>query len=670
MVFIPKGSQLFDQLPPEFESFFPSEQSLLDGKLASVLARAGGTTGADLLTKIQAETVTQGLQLVMREKATLAGDFLSANMPQLVSFTKDQFGLEVPQGLFASVPFPATILEDPLLNAMAGVGLNLALNAISAVPIVGKIIALVVNIGMALAKLFGAQEDDPEVPPLLLPWTKYQRDPDEELVNTGLKTAAAKVDWTHIWLPGLGGTWSYERAADTQGKELPGARVYAALSGKSVGWAKGTGLGAIPNTLRVAGPVQTIVDTRLRDLGYAGDRESGALWQKQQRFILRGDDRKTAEGLGTYNELEVPPTIIDTGAFFPAFAGIAGQLWQQVQQRGNPDMFKVRAFDVRDAWEDYWGAFFEDGFNHLRNLSIKKSADDNLSHWLWAALTPYICVVTQNGKKVVLGMRGINRPHPGPLVTPDIFTDGPGPRWLRTNSLYAEFEDGEQAEGPGDMAVQAYDGTIVSPARLNGKSGALTVKGTRWPTGEESMSLYQRPDKAIITPACNALRRAQMRSLEASLVCAYVRPDPTKGPLGESLPAYAAFTKDQELRDRCREVRELLLAHDSRHDVALDDVDAIDPAFAARLRKAGVTGKKPPKKKASGKPLVTPSGKDEPAQEPADGLAFDEQRLGRPQRRGRATGPSRLAKGLAIGAGVAVAGAAGTALVMSRRTTT
>ena len=51
MAFIPKGSQIFDQLPSQFESFFPSEQSFADGKLASVLARAGGK-GVDLLTRV------------------------------------------------------------------------------------------------------------------------------------------------------------------------------------------------------------------------------------------------------------------------------------------------------------------------------------------------------------------------------------------------------------------------------------------------------------------------------------------------------------------------------------------------------------------------------------------------------------------------------------------
>jgi len=662
MAFIPKGSPIFDQLPSQFQSYFPSEQSLLDNKLASVLERAGGKN-AELLTRVQAETITQGLQLVQQQKAILVGDFLTTSMPQLVGFARDQWGQKVPTGLFASVPFPTSALEAPLLDAMAGVGLNLALDAISAVPIAGKIIALVVNIGMALARLFGAQEADPEVPPLLVPWARYARDPDEDLVNKGLiMTTAGRVDWTHVWLPGLGGAWSFERAADSGGKEMPGARVFAPLDGKKVGWSKGVGLGAIPNTLRVAGPVQTIVDNRLRDLGYAGDRAARAEWERRQRFILRGDDRPTAEGNGVYNELARPPSIIDTGAFYPAFAGIAGQLWQQVQQRGNPDMFKVQASVVRDAWQDYWGAFFEDGFGLLDTLRNKKSTDDQ-AHWLWAALTPYICVIQQNGRRVTLGMANIDRPHPGPLVTSKIFSRGPGSPELNTPALYAETQDGRQLAGPGDMAVRSWDGRIISPARMSGFKDGSDARAVPWPAGEERMSYYKPPDQAIITPACDALRRAQMRSLETTLVCAYVRPDEARG-----LPAYAAFVKDAALRDRCRALREALLKHEARFSVSLADVDAVDPEYAARLRKSGVTGLVGGGLKLSGgqaPPLVEkPSGRDEPAIPPADGLAFDE--LRRPRRVGRPDPRSKLVKGLAVGAGVAAASAGILAFVRSR----
>jgi hypothetical protein len=60
------------------------------------------------------------------------------------------------------------------------------------------------------------------------------------------------------------------------------------------------------------------------------------------------------------------------------------------------------------------------------------------------------------------------------------------------------------------------------------------------------------------------------------------------------MPAYAAFTgKGTALRDRCLAVRALLLKHEARFEVDLADVDAVDPAYAALLRKAGVGKARP-----------------------------------------------------------------------------
>jgi len=657
MVFIPKGSQIFDQLPSQFESFFPSEQSLADGKMASVLARAGGS-GQGLLTRVQAETITQGLQLVQQAKAVLVGDFLSAKLPQLVSFTQDSWGQKIPQGLFASVPFPNAMTEDPILGAMADVGLKTALSAISAVPIVGRIAGLIVNVGMALARLFAAREVDVELPPLLLPWTRYGRDKDEDLVNKGLiLSTAGGVDWTSVWLPGLGGTWTFARASDEQGKEIPGARVYAPLVGKEVGWSRGSGLGAIPNTLRVAGPVQTLPDNRLRDLGYSGDADAKSDWEHQKRFILRGDTRKDAEGQGVYNELYRPPTITDTGSFYPAFAGIAGQLWQQVQQRGNPDMYKIDALKIRDSWQDYWGSFFEDAFNTLKKLEQLKGKDDQIQ-WLWAALTPYVCVIQQNGKSVTLGMADIDRPQAGPLVTPGMFAGkGPGPLELRTPSLYSEVrgpKGWDQAERQGDMAIKNWDGKIIEPARMDNFPKGYEWRTVPWPSGVELLSYYKRPDEAIITPACEALSRAQKRCLESTLICAYVRPVSSGGK-----PAYAAFA-DPSLRQKCLDMREILLKHDARYGVSLPDVDAIDPAFAAKLRASGV-GKPGLGLKISARAplLVQSGGVDEAYPTPVGGLAFDTLK---PKRVGRSAKPW-----VKIAASVGAAAVVGGAIVYSRR---
>lgn len=659
---IAKGDAIFAALPQYYLSSFPSDASLVEGQLSTLLTRVTAAKPG-LLAQAQAESITSGLQLVQQAKATVAGDFLISMMPKLVSFKTGVGGQPLVQGLFGSVSFPTSLSEDAIRDAMIQSGLNVALTAISAIPIVGKFAGLFVNLGMALADLLGANDVSVALPPLLVPWAKYSKASDEDLVNLFLvKLYGQGVDWTDIWRPALKGEWRYERASDEQGQEMPGARVFAPLDKHNeVGWT-GVGLGAVPNTMRQAAPVQTIEDTRLRDLAYAGFADAKSEWERRKRYALNSDRQ--------YVELPYPPRIIDTGSFKPAFAGIAGQLWQQVADRGNPDMFKVRPSVIRDEWQQYWGAFFEGGFAALKK-AIKDG--DREATWVWAALSPYVCMVQANGKKILLGMPNLNRPHGGILVTPDIFKPGHGPATLatRTGSLYLEAMDGdtvEQVEGQFLKNNQAVDMAVLDhgpPWTTKVLQDALldfppVYKGFKlaavpWPNGEELLSYYQPPDVAITTPACDALALAQRRSLERTLVCAYVRPLAT--PAG---PAYGAFA-DEKLRKDCLDLRELLLTHPARFEVNLTDATAIDPDFALRLRKAGVTmeGIKPQLAAKPAPPLVDTGEQLPPPPPPADGLPFDQTLLNdRPRRRGRDDDSSALPwllSGVTIVAGGAAA---------------
>lgn len=622
MAKIEKGS-IFAAVPDVFTSSYPSDDALAEGQLGALLTYAQGTT-PELFSRLQAETLTGGLQRVLREKATLAGDFLTKDLPLLAYFKTDALlGQIVPQGLFGPPSFPSSLIADDFVASMVDVGLDMAMNMISAVPIVGRFAQLFCNIGIAVAEMFTGDEPLPEIP-LLVPWSVYTRTTDEELVDTFLvKQYGGASDWTPVWLPALGGTWRYERASDKEGKEMDGAWIYAPITQKGVG--KGVvdwtppGLGAIPNTMRQAGPVQTY-------------RPPG----NDPNPYMAITETKNAN----YVELARAPRIIDTGAFKPAFSAIAGQLWQQVAQPGSPDMFKVRALALRDAWQDYWGAFFEDAF-----ATMNKGDDDYQSQWLWAALTPYICLIQQQGKRVLLGMRNITRPHNGRLITPKIFEPGHGPATIatRTGALYLETKSPNALKGDHDAIqirgmVMGKDGfeadmamvqgnTIIRGARtdirqVKGTNGMIEVYAVPWPSGEEMMSYYQRPDVAITTPACEALAQAQAWSLRGTLVCAYVRPVKVG-----KLAAYGAFggpegSPGAKLRDDCLAIRKKLLTHPARFGVALNDVEAIDPPFADDLRKAGVTQSGGLKLK-SNEPLFEDPGAKPSHQAPADGLPVE-----------------------------------------------
>src|SRR5690606_13605164 len=125
------------------------------------------------------------------------------------------------------------------------------------------------------------------------------------------------------------------------------------------------------------------------------------------------------------------------------------------------------------------------------------------------------------------------------------------------------------------------------------QAGALTnVPGRKvpegyrcveWPTPEERLTKYRRPEEAIIGPACDHLIKMQERCLESTLVCAYVRPDPV-----DDLQAHGAFRNNKALHDKCVAMRAILLEHDARFRVNLKDAEAADPSFAQKLRDAGV----------------------------------------------------------------------------------
>lgn len=677
MAKLDKNDSVFLGLADQFTSAFPSDRVSLD-KQVSTLYQDQVQRKPGLLVQRQAETIVDGLQLVAKNKAVFVGDFLMTMMPDLIRSKAGVGGHPVVQGLWGAVSFPTEGGEEALLDAMKATSLNLALQAISSIPIIGKFAGLFVNLGFALAELLGAGEVDEQLPPLLVPWSNYIRETDEALVQDFLIGEYGQaVDWTNIWRPALKGTWRYERASDEDGQEMPGARVFAPLDKHlEVGWSP-PGLGAIPNTMRQAAPVQTIADTRIRDLAYKGFADAKSDYENAKRYAYNSD--------GQYVELYRPPKIIDTGAFKPAFAGIAGQMWQQVAQPGNPDMFKVRADLVRDEWQNYWGAFFEGGFAALKQA---EKASDREAMWVWAALTPYICLVQENGKKVLLGMPGIGRPHGGVLITPRIFEAGHGPATIatRTGALYLEVDAGggriDQLES------QMYDGKVqVDMAVLDAGPpwttkvlrGAKQVspgeifKGRKiwavpWPTGEELLSYYQPPDVAITTPACNVLMEQQRWCLKRTLVCAYVRPVAANG-----LPAYAAFAGSsshaEKLRKDCLELREKLLTHPARFAVNLTDVRAIDPSFEARLRKAGVNNTGLGLQLAPGDipPLAGGDDPEPPPDEPADGLPFDQTLLDvKPKRRGR-DDASASAWPWVLGGTVIAAGGAAAAYELARR---
>ncbi len=641
------NSDILRGVPSGFTTPFASNDSRMSPKYQAISRAAGDpkgflSIGERLLCQQQAQAWQSGLALVNLAKATVVGDLLADSLPQIAWMSKSG-----PAGLFAKVAFPQSTDPGQLALALARVALDVAIAAISSIPIVGQILGAVVQAALFLYRIFSApKEAEPE---LLLPWSAYSEKLDEDLVNNFLLQIFAQgIDWTAIWLPPYElADWELHKAA-RDGKEYKGGQVWAPVVGGDIPYAEGQ-LGCIPNTIRVAGHLQRIP-------GSAPIAKLRRLWYD-------------------HGEIGWGGIVTNVGDFFPSTGQVAGGMWKQAEKAGSPDMYKVDARAIKSAWVDYLGQFFDSGFGLYKT-------DPSIGE----LLAPYICTQT---KDIRLGIPNLMRPHPAPFVTPAIFKRGPASRETWTDCLFIEENLARKLPAwPHDrweskdakLPVQHPDVNYRSPHYVdaegyvatdqnfwkavknpNGVRGAAhstpgheAPEGYRcvpWPTGEERLTGYRRPDEAIITPACDHMIKMQVRCLESTLVCAYVRPDEVDGK-----EAHGAFRNNKALHDKCVAVRKLLLAHEARFRVNLKDAQDADPAFAQKLRESGVNNSPAQRSQHLGRLAKLPSDDGTPLPEPpppAGGMAFEDIR-------GQAPGASGWRTAMAVGGGTAaaVAGAA------------
>jgi len=639
---------IFRNVPDSFISPFASNDSQLSAKYQAISRAAGDahnllSIGERLLCQQQANAWRSGLALVNYAKATLVGDILSDSMPRVAWLSKDG-----PAGMFAKVAFPQTTDPARLAEALMSVGMDIAIAAISSIPIVGQILGAVVQVALFLYRIFSApKETEPE---LLLPWSTYSKSIDEDMVNRFLLDFFAQgVSWTEIWMPPYEfADWELHKAA-RDGKEYKGGQVWAPVVGGDIPFAEGQ-LGCMPNTIRVAGHLQRIPG-------------SPPVAKLRRQWYDFGDI-----GWGGI--------VTNVGDFFPSTGQVAGGMWKQAERAGSPDMYKVDARAIKAAWADYFGQFFDAGF------ALYKS-DPSIGE----LLAPYICTET---KDLRLGIPNLMRPHPAPFVTPDIFKRGPASRETWNDCLFIEENtprklpawphdrwDSKDARLPAQHpdlnyraphyinadGLVATDGNFWKAVKRTGGPGGAThstpkeqapdgYRCVAWPTGEERLTWYRRPEEAIIGPACDHMIKMQTRCLDSTLVCAYVRPDPVDG-----LEAHGAFRSNKALHDKCIAVRKLLLAHDARFRINLKDAEDADPAFAKALRDSGVNNSPMQLSQHLGRVATLPSDDGTPLPDPpkpAGGAPFDQ--FAAPASAGRGGWKTALAVGGATTA--AVAGAA------------
>jgi len=545
------NNNIFDRVPDIFISPYPGADNFADLAFTTLMQRVDGngeqSIGDAILSQAGAQAWNQATQMLWKTKATLAGDLLGEVWSKVASINPGNGEIA---GLLAEIPF--TVTSDPLqlVGAMASVAIDLALNAVSAIPVAGWIIGIVVGIGKALAALFKGLRKDDKVDPAQrarLPWGKYNRDIDQEWVRTFIKIDAAGVDWTPMFAPPTDAvTWQLLDGVDKDDPKTVLGQVLAPFANKTVAY---NGMyGCLPGTFRVAGLLQ-----------------------------YRPRPQRPDDDLRFYNDgtiIQQNGDFTQTGDFFPALQQLAGTTWQQIAA-GGPDAYKVDCVKLESMWRDWFSALYTSAMEQGYGTYI----------------LPYLAREVHSEWRLGANASGILSPAgtdwaPVPLVTPETFKTGAlaTPK-SRTRCMYTDaVVDGKivtSGDGSHRWERDAKTGAFIAPppSPFAGHKGRICVP---WPPGDLLLSKYRRADDAIITPAVKAVAQLQRRRLSRSLDCAYVRPIA----VGDR-PAYAAFA-DKSLQAHCIEMRKRLLTHPARMQVEYETVQAVDPEYADALRSAGV----------------------------------------------------------------------------------
>ena len=621
------NSRIFDRVPDLFVSPYPGADAFADDAFQALLARSsesglGGTVGAELLTQAGAKAWNQATQMLWKTKTTQVGDLVEGIWKKVAWVDSKRDSLA---GVLAEVPFPLTTNPQELVGAIAGVALDLALDAVTAVPVVGWVVGVAVGIGRTLGPILaGLREPGPAAiaATRVLPWRRYTEELDEGIVRTFVQQTAAQVDWTPVFSPPTDPVpWSAADGLDDRGDKI--GQVLAPFRSTTVAW--NGGYGCLPGTFRVAG----ILQHRHRpqpptaDLRFYSD---GTLIQRH----------------GDYTQ---------TGDYYPCLQQVAGTAWQQIAA-GGPDTFKIDCLSLETLWRDWFTALYT------------SAIDQNLGDWL----LPYLARHIQGEWRLGPSASGIPRPEAAdgtfaPLVTRATLRTGQlATAASRTACLYSDL-------APAD-APRTQSGHLPTKWTRNPKTGdyiapPVDPRAARgrdhtcipWPPGDLLLATYARADDRIALPAIRAVAKLQRARLARSLDCAYVRPDP----VGDK-PAYAAF-RDPALRQLCLDMRKRLLTHPTRMLIEYETARDVDPEFAAALRAAGIPTT--PAQRAAAKFKIRAPEAAEPLDErippagdpvePQGGIPFDPEPEDPTQpSRARWLGPAILG-GAAVAATIAVA---------------
>lgn len=383
MPILDRSDPLFANVPESYTSPFPASTS----PKFWALSGDGSACAAQALAW---QNVTQ-MSMAKVAASTIAGGLRDAWMPALVQLDAGIAG-DVVRGIFGRADFPSTTSAGELGIAAAQVGLEIALDALSAIPIAGNILRAAVSIGRAMYALF---HDDDDIQQLTVPWQQFTRDSDEDFVNALIvQQIAPSVDWTVAFAPPLSTAVGWKLAKTDKGGDT---RAFGPFT--DAGGLVYTGMGYMPGTERIADIIQ--------------------IAQAYKGSTSRKD------------------IVTNVGDFYPSSGQFCTQAWQWATKLGGLAMYSVRAAEIDGPWHDFFASFFEDGFAQVK-LYPSGSIDGLFAA---KALLKMVGVKGKNGA-TYLGLPNELLAHAGnyeAFVSPEMFKRNPFSKTTKLVSPYDLF---------------------------------------------------------------------------------------------------------------------------------------------------------------------------------------------------------------------------------------
>lgn len=230
--------------------------------------------------------------------------------------------LEQAPKITGSVAFANTngLVQGGIMSAV-----DLAVQAVSAIPVVGWVVQIGYVAGVAIAQAMRAYRANPEQ---ARPAIEYSKAIDEDRCNDLLDVAQGN-DWTRVFLPPAAGDFE-SVAIDYLETEKDGTRVVQTQPRQ--------GFGAIPGVPAMMGAYQTM-DWPPKAMTPAGK------WEVSKTQILKKVGVNLPWGAG-------PRTTI--GDWVPSARQLAFSMWGMVR-KNSPQAFMVDHAKISAAWRDHFG---------------------------------------------------------------------------------------------------------------------------------------------------------------------------------------------------------------------------------------------------------------------------------------------------------------------------